>query len=111
MTPTAWLQKGTDDNTRDDFGLSTAASAAANVILEGDPGLPYAELSKQEADGILDVNENGNENFYWNGNVDKNGNDHGRVDRNAAYDLAGRRVKAPLSRGAYVIGGHKVVLK
>ena len=111
VTPTAWLQKGTDDNTRDDFGLSTAASAAVNVILEGDPALPYAELSKQEADGILDVNENGNENFYWNGNVDNNGNDHGRVDRNAAYDLAGRRVKAPLSRGAYVIGGHKVVLK
>lgn len=97
VTPTAWLQKGTDDNTRDDFGLSTAASAAVNVILEGDPSLPYAELSKEEADGI--------DNVYVNGNVNAN------ESANIIYDLAGRRMKSPRSRGVYIIGGRKVVLK
>ena len=48
VTPTAWLQKGTADNTKDDFGLSTAASAAANTIFDTDPALPYEEKPKPE---------------------------------------------------------------
>ena len=47
VTPTAWLQKGTKDNTADDFGVSTAASAAVNTIFPDDPPLPYEENAKE----------------------------------------------------------------
>lgn len=46
VTPTSWLQKGTADNTTNDFSLSTAASAAVNVIFPDDPELPYEENAK-----------------------------------------------------------------
>ncbi|MBO4907461.1 MAG: hypothetical protein J5486_10625 [Bacteroidaceae bacterium] len=46
ITPTAWLQKGTTENTADDFGNSTAASAAVNVIFPDDQELPYDENAK-----------------------------------------------------------------
>ena len=48
VTPTAWLQKGTSANTKDDFGLSTAASAAVNTVFDTDPPLPYEEKAKPE---------------------------------------------------------------
>lgn len=48
VTPTAWLQKGTAGNTNDEFGLSTAASAAANTIFPSDPALPYDEKAKED---------------------------------------------------------------
>lgn len=47
ITPTAWLQKGNAENTSDDFGNSTAASAAVNVIFPDDPALPYEEKAKE----------------------------------------------------------------
>lgn len=47
ITPTAWLQKGNATNTNDDFGNSTAASAAVNVIFPDDPALPYEEKAKE----------------------------------------------------------------
>lgn len=47
ITPTGWLQKGTAENTTNDFGNSTAASAAVNVIFPGDPVLPYEEKAKE----------------------------------------------------------------
>ncbi len=59
VTPTAWLQKGTADNTRNDFSISTAASAAANVIFPDDPALPYDEKAqeKDEEPEPIEVNE------------------------------------------------------
>ena len=47
ITSTAWLQKGTADNTTNDFGNSTAASAAVNTIFPDDPALPYEEKAKE----------------------------------------------------------------
>lgn len=48
VTPTAWLQKGTRDNTTDDFAVSTAASAAVNTIFPDDPPLPYEEKARED---------------------------------------------------------------
>lgn len=70
VTPTAWLQKGTSSNTQDDFALSTAASAAANVPMEGDPALPYEENAKQqeqhESNSLSDLSWSG---LYVGGHI------------------------------------------
>ncbi|MBQ6433048.1 MAG: hypothetical protein IJJ94_03770 [Bacteroidaceae bacterium] len=56
VTPTAWLQKGTAANTVNDFSLSTAASAAANLIFDGDPALPYDERPQEKEEDPISVN-------------------------------------------------------
>lgn len=60
VTPTGWLQKGTADNTSNDFSISTAVSAAVNVIFPDDPPLPYKEKAFNDVDIITgDVNGDG----------------------------------------------------
>lgn len=95
VTPTAWLQKGTAENTTDDFGCSTAASAAVNVILDDDPALPYEEAPQYDAISQLPQETLATTPEY--------------------YDLSGRRVMKPSRRGTYVVrrGGKstKVLIK
>ena len=95
VTPTAWLQKGTAENTTDDFGCSTAASAAVNVILDDDPALPYEEAPQYDAISQLPQETLAATPEY--------------------YDLSGRRMMKPSRRGTYVVrrGGKstKVLIK
>ena len=95
VTSTAWLQKGTAENTSDDFGCSTAASAAVNVILDDDPALPYEEAPQYDA--ILQLPQ------------------ETLAATPEYYDLSGRRMMKPSRRGTYVVhrGGKstKVLIK
>ena len=89
ITPTAWLQKGNAENTSDDFGNSTAASAAVNVLFPDDPALPYEENPKE-------------------GNIDGMGDFRARPFDQAVpltvYDLSGRRVRGTtIPHGIYVV--------
>lgn len=85
VTPTAWLQKGTDENTSDDFGNSTAASAAVNVILPDDPALPYEEKS------------------FANAVVMPASSDLTTSEHVAYYDLAGRQMTPGAKHGIYIM--------
>ncbi|MCR5780859.1 MAG: glycoside hydrolase family 76 protein [Bacteroidaceae bacterium] len=84
VTSTAWLQKGTAENTSDDFGCSTAASAAVNVILDDDPALPYEEAPQYNAISQLWQEP------LFNGMP-------------KYYDLSGRCVMKPTRRGTYIV--------
>lgn len=93
VTPTAWLQKGTAENTQDDFGLSTAASAAVNVCFPDDPPLPYEEKAKEqepEPDAVNEVRR-------YAGSETSDGR------RVQVMDMAGRRAANPLHQGIYVV--------
>lgn len=67
VTPTAWLQKGTVDNTTDDFGISTAASAAVNVSFPDDPTLPYEEKAQEKEVEPEPIEVNEVSNMSWSG--------------------------------------------
>lgn len=99
ITPTAWLQKGNAENTSDDFGNSTAASAAVNVIFPDDPALPYEEKPKEMPDGIEEI-----DNGQWKGDCSA---------PQAIFDLSGRPVScvASLRRGLYFLNGKKTIIK
>lgn len=85
VTPTAWLQKGTIENTTDDFGNSTAASAAANVMFPDDPPLPYEEESQEDVIRRPTTNE---------------AKDESSIEY---YDLTGRRLSNLDMRGIYIM--------
>ncbi len=84
VTPTGWLQKGTAENTSNDFSISTAASAAVNVIFPDDPPLPYDE--KPLDDGISQPVA---QSLTYDGPVEY-------------YDLTGRRLPKILKHGTYI---------
>ena len=85
ITPTAWLQKGNAENTSDDFGNSTAASAAVNVMFPDDPNLPYRE--KPLNDGISNP-------------VSKEMTSETPIEY---YDLSGRRLPQMSRSGIYIM--------
>ncbi len=98
VTSTAWLQKGTADNTNNDFSISTAASAAVNVMFDDDPALPYEEKAKEkeEEPDAIDVP-------YFDAST--------AFDAPAAFDLTGRHITLPTRPGIYIIRGKKVVVQ
>lgn len=97
VTPTAWLQKGTDANTTDDFGLSTAASAAANVSFDTDPPLPYTETPRVP-DAIRGTQPDGTPHKAAGSDTH-------------VYHLSGQAASLPLHRGVYLTGRHKVFIR
>lgn len=84
VTPTGWLQKGTAQNTENDFAISTAASAAVNVIFPDDPPLSYEE--KPLDDGISQPTAQA---LTSGGPV-------------VYYDLTGRRLSQIQKHGTYI---------
>ena len=86
MTTSAWLTKSTTETATNAFSCSTAASAAANVVLE-DEGL-----------GMLPGNHGSTESRL-----------EGSSDR--CYDLAGRLVGSGMARKGIYIQDNKKYLK
>ncbi len=100
ITPTAWLQKGDAENTSDDFGNSTAASAAVNVMFPDDPPLPYEEKAKDDhtpPDAINHLRTSESQN----------------LKTSAIYDLTGHPVRCGgyLRPGLYILNGKKTIIK
>ena len=85
VTSTAWLQKSTTETITNDFSISTAASAAVNVIFPDDQPLPYEEKSFSDAINL------------------PHADNEPTTGRDEYYDLAGRRVTNTISHGIYIV--------